>query len=209
MENGSPYNIIKDTRYVGRGLALQVLSTGVYAVGINANQVRRGARPTDKKLYNSELGTPVITDISFPAFSWTDPVTGFVTDVPEFRSPSCLITVNLQKVIVKTPIQGLGGTVKEYIYTGDSNITIEGVITNQSGIHPFDAVNALKKLIDAPIAISVVSRYLQNLDIETLVIESAEIGQEEGGYSYQKFKLYCVTDIPVELNIISSSNTSA
>lgn len=193
-------------KYITQGAIINAATTEQYRSGITASELRRDKAP-DPKLYNSKLGTPVLADITVPAFEYT--VDGITYYVPEFKSYECLISVNSSKNIVKTVIQGLKGTVKEYISDGDDMVVIDGIITGQNGNYPFEAVQDLKKLVAAPVAFKITSRYLQNLDIDTLVIEGSEINQEEGGYSYQKFKLYCVTDIPIELNIISSSNTTA
>ena len=195
--------------YVAKGLAVNIGSRLIYKSGVETNQLIKQATPKDAALYKSGLGTDITANITIPAFSYTDAVSGFVTDIPEIVFDNFLISTTAQKVIVKTYIQGLPGTVKEYITNGDNQVIIEGVIAGQNGVYPYDVVNALNKLSDVPVAFRIVSRYLQNLDIDTIVIESSEINQDEGGYSFQKFKLYCITDIPVELNIISSSNTTS
>ena len=195
--------------YIAKGVAVQLGSQYIYKAGIETNQLVKGALPKDKALYKSKLGTDIQANVVIPAFSFTDAVSGYVYDIPEITFDNFLISTSAQKVIVKTYIQGLPGSVKEYITNGDNQIVIEGTITGQNGVYPSDEVNALNKLADAPVAFKIISRFLQNLDIDTIVIESAEINQEEGGYSFQKFKLYCSTDIPVELNIISSSNTTS
>jgi hypothetical protein len=116
---------------------------------------------------------------------------------------SILITVNQSKNITKTDIQGRDGTVKEYIGMGDYVITINGIITGNNGHYPIDEVKDLKKMLDANIAISVVSWYLQNLDVSLIVITDFEIPQEMGGYSYQKFSISALSDTPQEIQIFN------
>jgi hypothetical protein len=128
--------------------------------------------------------------------------------VPEIKIATLIIEVTKQKNIVKTIIQGSTGSVNEYISTMDDVVVISGVIAGSNGIYPYNEVSDLNKLIQAPVAFKVISRWLQNLNIDNLIIVSADIPQREGGYSFQDFRLYCENDIPIELNIISASNTT-
>lgn len=192
------YNII--------GVGVGLVTKQIYKAGIAANQAKGSGQPLDKKLYNSELGTPVMTDLTVDPFNYT--IDGVTYYVPGIKLYKMLIQTSGNKSIVKTPIQGLDGTVKEYISSGDNTVIIEGCLTGSNGRYPYNEVNDLNKLIDAPVAFKVTSKYLQNLGIDTLVIESFDIPMQGGYYSQQDFKLYCVTDIPVELYIVSSSNTT-
>lgn len=194
--------------YIIQGLGVQAASTQQYKAGIEANQRQKlGIIQMDKPLYNSKLGTPVFSDLVVDPFNYT--IDGVTYYVPGIKTYDIILVTSGNKNIVKTTIQGLNGDVKEYVNTGPDTIVIEGVITGNNGVYPYNEVSDLKKLIDAPVAFKVTSRFLQTLNIDTLVIEGYELPQIKGGYSYQNFKLYCVTDIPVELNIISSSNTTA
>ena len=207
-ENSTNTNILKANKYIIAGAATSKVRDLTYLAGINASQLAAGAQSPDKELYKSKLNTSVVSDLTVPAFQYTDPITGTVYDVPELKIYDVLIKTTALKVIIKTYITGLSGSVKEYITSGDNDVVLEGRITGQNGVYPYDEVNALNKLSDAPVAFKVVSSFLQNLDIDSLVCNSIEMNQDEGGYSYQKFTMYCSTDIPVELNIISSSNTN-
>jgi hypothetical protein len=190
--------------YIIKGVTTKIVTTGLYAAGI---QIAQKGVVRDKPLYTSKIGTPVYSDLTIDEFTYT--VNGQTFIVPKLQLYTMILTTSGAKNIVKTPIQGLKGTIKEYISDGDDVVIIEGTITGKNGIYPYQEVADLKALINAPVAFKVVSRFLQNLDIDTLVIETYDLPQMEGGYSYQKFKLYCVTDIPVELNIVSESNTTA
>lgn len=195
------------TKYIIRGIGLQVVDQSLYKAGIDAVMLKQDPAGRDKPLYNSQLGTPVFGDFTVDPFNYTtDGVTFFV---PGVKLYTIIIEVTKGKNIVTTPIQGLKGTVKEYISDGDDIVIISGIIAGQNGIFPYKEVNDLNKLVEAPVAFKVISRWLQNLNIDSLVINGADIPQMPGGYSYQEFKLYCVSDIPIELNIISPSNTTA
>jgi hypothetical protein len=97
---------------------------------------------------------------------------------------------------------GRNGTVKEYIGEGDASISFKGVITGKNGHYPIEKVELLKQIIQAPISIPVVCKYLNDLDIHTIVFEDRILDQQEGGYSYQTFSLNAISDTPQELKFI-------
>lgn len=154
----------------------------------------------DKELYKSTLGTAVLTDIQFTGNTWKDNY-GNTQSFNTLKFETILVSVNQSKNIVTTDIQGRDGTVKEYIGLGDYSINISGIITGANGHYPLDEVKNLKRMLDANIAINVVSWYLQNLDIDNLVIKDYEIGQDLGGYSYQRFTISALSDTPQEIAI--------
>lgn len=156
----------------------------------------------DPELYKSALGTPVLTDLQFIGQTWTDQY-GVTRTFKTLTFQAVLITVNQSKNIVLTDIQGRDGTVKEYIGMGDYAITINGIIAGPNGHYPKDEVKDLKRMLDANIAVSVVSWYLQNLDVSSIVIKDYEIPQTQGGYSYQNFSVSALSDTPTEIQIFN------
>jgi hypothetical protein len=58
-------------------------------------------------------------------------------------------------------------------------------------------------MLNANIAISVVSWYLQNLDVSSIVVKDYEIAQEAGGYSFQNFSINALSDTPTEIQIFN------
>ena len=156
----------------------------------------------DKELYrSSQLGTPVYTNITFSAGSYESNTPGKTISYGPVTYEAVLITVSQAKKIIKTEIQGRDGTVKEYIGMDDYQVQINGIITGPNGHYPKDDVSALKAILDAPVPIDVACTYLQTLGIDSLVVEQYEMGQQEGGYSYQTFSISCISDVPQELRI--------
>lgn len=153
----------------------------------------------DKELYKSSLGTPVFTNLTFKAVTYTDLTTGLQIKTEDITLDTILITVSIPKIIVKTQIQGRNGSVKEYIGQDDYQVSINGIIVGSSGHYPAESVRLLKRMLDAPVAIPVVSDYLLNLDIHSLVVTDSAFNQEPGGYSKQNFTINCVSDTPIEL----------
>lgn len=156
----------------------------------------------DASLYNSPLGTPVVIDLTFSGVSYTDFNTNktFTTKTLVFATVLC--TVSQAKKIIKTEIQGRDGTVKEYIGLDDYQVNINGIITAANGVHPADTVTELKKMLDAPVPIPIISSFLNRLGIYNVVIENYTLPQVAGGYSKQDFSINAISDAPLELQII-------
>lgn len=167
---------------------------------IFSRNVPRQSPSRDAKIGTSPLGTPIQSNIIFQAGEYVDDNDETQT-WDELTYAAALITVTQTKKIVKTEIAGKNGTVKEYIGLDDYVVQVQGIITGANGVHPKDEVAALKRMLDAPVPIPVSCAYLQNLGIMNLVVESYDIGQQEGGYSYQQFTITFVDDIPTELRI--------
>jgi hypothetical protein len=163
-----------------------------------------GTTLLDPGLYKSSLGTWVFSDltlgdkVNLENNKWTDNK-GIVHSFNPMTFYALLFNVTRANKIVRTEIQGRDGTVKEYIGKDDYKVLINGVITGPNGHYPIDEVNQLKKILDAPIPLIVTSWYLQNLDIDMLVIDDYELNQE--AYSYQQFSINTSSDEPVELKI--------
>jgi hypothetical protein len=154
-------------------------------------------------LYKSELGTDVVQDITFKSVTYTAP-DGTQYTTPELKLYMMLLSVVIPKVIVKTAIQGVDGTVKEYIGQDDAQVTISGVLTAKNGERPQTQMQDLKSVVDARVPIRVVCDYLADLNIFELVIQSANFPQKAGGYSTQEFVLNCISDTPVEINFLNA-----
>ena len=89
------------------------------------------AKPFDVKNKDIELngsdwiGVPTLTSL---AFEYKD---------KRVELYECIITINQEKNIVTTPLQGRDGTIKEYISDGDFTISVDaavcGYVINQNG----------------------------------------------------------------------------
>lgn len=158
------------------------------------------AAAKDVALYMSSLGTPVIADVTLKGSTYTNNDGKQIT-TQDITLITVLVNVSQTKKIITTEIQGRDGTVKEYIGMDDYSISINGILTGSNGQFPLNEFLLLKELCKAPVALAVVSRYLQNLDIYNLVIKEYNFDQEAGGASKQNFSLNCISDVPVELQI--------
>lgn len=193
-----------------------IISDAAFRTGISQTNPTKQANPTftidqtdnrDPALnYQSTLNTPVYTNIEFLPGTYETNTKGVFksfgsdTDGPDrLRYETVLVTVSQSKKIIKTEIQGRDGTIKEYIGLDDYQVSVRGIITGKNGQRPVDQISALKKMLDAPIAVEVASTYLQMLGIHFMVLESYELGETEGGYSYQTFSMNFLSDVQQEL----------
>lgn len=113
---------------------------------------------------------------------------------------SALIALSQSKVIVKTPLEGRDGTVKEYINNGDHDINVTGLLCNKGPGYPKELVAELKTFLDAKKPIKVIHTVLNMMGINEVVIESWSLPHTPftNGQTY-KFK--AVSEKAVELTI--------
>jgi len=163
------------------------------------NSVPQGTTP-DAALYRSQLGTPVFANLKFSGAAYTDNL-GNRLNFPDLIFDTVILTLDQTKNIVTTVIQGLDGTVKEYIGLGDYSINIHLIITGPNGQYPRAQVAQLRQMLLAPIPISVTSWYLQLFGINNLVVNSFSFAQEIGGYSYQPVSISALSDNYVQFTV--------
>lgn len=142
--------------------------------------------PSNKVSY---LGTPVFGDV----------VLKYEPLNLEVELQTVLCEVSMTKNIIKTALQGVDGTIKEYVSDGDYDVTIQGAVVAQDVFYPEQDTKLLHQLCLVKDAIIVESEFLQLFDIYNLVIENYSFPQQEGFLNMQLFELQCVSDKPIEL----------
>jgi hypothetical protein len=148
------------------------------------------------------------TTVSDGALTYTNFDDETIT-VDPLRMDIVLITITQVKNIVKTPISGRNGTVKEYISDGDYAINIKGIFLGEY-TDVEDRKNKLH-LIDfckSNISINCSSGYLQDFDINSLVVDKYEFKQVEGERSKTMFILDCSSDTPFEIEETKDAETT-
>jgi hypothetical protein len=182
-------------------LPSQVIPLAEFQAGVRI--VTKTAPTPDSGFKTSALGTPVVSNLSIKAGNYTD-IYGSVIYYPDvfannnnqnFDVDTVLFNINQSRNIIKTPIQGLDGTVKEYISDGDYIINIKGVIQGANGVYPTQDVENLISICQAKCALTIFSDYLQILGITNIVIENYSLPQEMGSQSQQVFELNCLSDV--------------
>lgn len=199
------FSPIVDPGQVLRGFGLQSLKGVFYNFGEDEQD--------DKApVATSYLGTPVFMNIEFIPGSFIDKQGRTINygnlvrnndDGTSFKIDTVLVDVTQSKQIIKTNIQGVPGTVKEYISKGDYQIKIRGALVSQSGVkYPEDEVIQLKEYLEAEAAIGVAGRFLNDVfDVTDIVVERFNFPQVEGGQNFQLFEITAVSDDPIELSV--------
>ena len=185
------YDIPTPTTPIERVFQLQN-NVIISAINPYRGRVPQG-NPADLPVATSSLGTPVYSDFTFDAGTYTDDANNTI-EIAEINFQTVIITVEQAKNIVVTSISGANGTVKEYIGMGDYRITIQGVITGTNGSYPQPEVNALINVLSAPIALNVTSYFLAQFGIVTAVVTDYLIPQIEGSNSIQPFNIVLLSD---------------
>lgn len=133
--------------------------------------------------------------------------------VKEFIFNECLISLNMEKNIVTTPLQGRNGTIKEYVSDGDYNISIDaGVSTytiEQNGEYnidyPKDAVKELKDILSLPETLEVQSDFLEIFGIKSAVVKAFSL-QQETHSNRQSINIQMLSDEPYEIKLKEENN---
>lgn len=156
------------------------LSVILEKAGMNKYQ---GAMPS---LYNSPLGTPVYSDLSIAAGSYS--VNGSNISYKEIHIPNTLFVVTKKKRIVVTGIKGASGDVFEY--TGEDSAQIECMVkfygTNLN--YPKDTMNNFYRMLECNQPIQINSWYLNQQDIHYAVVTDYELPQQTGNIAEQEVK---------------------
>ncbi len=119
-----------------------------------------------------------------------------------------LYQVNQAKNIIRTPIAGRDGQIKEYSGEDDFEINIRGAIYGTNGAYPWDRVKNLVYFLRYNQSIGIISKYLNEVfDITEIVVKDYAFEQSEGSYSYQKFEINCWSEKPVEILIQEANNS--
>ena len=191
---------------VGTAVALS------FASSPSINYQGRVPQPTNsqRELYKSFLGTPVVINLEIEGASYTKD--GVNYSFPDMKFDSVLVNLQQTKNIIKTPVQGLNGTIKEYISDGDWSVNIKGVIIGQNGVYPLDNsiqasdINANVTNLKTALGMNqplVVKSWLLNgvFGIYTIVVENQTWPQSEGSIATQLFEISAMSDKPTELLI--------
>lgn len=144
-----------------------------------------------------KLGIPWLTSVSFN-----------YKDKEPFEFEECIMTLNLEKNIVSTPLQGRNGTIKEYVTQGDFNITMAAAVSNyQDGgqgssitEYPQEKIKDLKAYLDIEDSIVVHSQFLDYFGIQSVVIQKYSLTQETHS-NRQSISITMLSDTPYEIKL--------
>lgn len=190
-----------NTNFLVTGLGLQLLKPKLFNVEDTENE------PNDRFSY---LGTPVFSNLEIPSGQYRDNK-GQVITFDGIRIDTVLFDVSIEKNIIRTPINGRDGTVKQYVSLGDYVVNCQGIIVGQTdasnsgfdvkstNLVPEIEIRKLNSIIQVPQEIEVVSEFLDFFDISTVVIQGGSVSQREGFRDSVVFSLSMLSDSPIEL----------
>lgn len=148
----------------------------------------------------SWMGLPVFDTVVFDEIRYTTN-DGKNIGISKMTLQNCMHVVNMVKNVVKTPISGGDGTVKEYIGMGDYVITLSGMLVSQHANTP--PTLEKKQLIDfckAPVPINLYSNFLADFEVFSIVVEGEPtFTQIEGTRNAVMFTVPCCSDKPFEV----------
>lgn len=188
-------------RFITTGLGVQLLKPKLFDVDSIQNE------ESDRMSY---LGTSVFSNLEIPAGQYKN-IKGEVIPFDGIRIDTVLFDVSIEKNIVRTPINGRDGTVKQYISLGDYAISCQGIIIGESdavnagfdvtetNVVPETEIRKLNEIMRVPQEIEVVSEFLDFFDVSTVVIEGASFSQREGFRDSIYFSCGMLSDAPIEL----------
>lgn len=187
--------------------------TAIHAAFINYKEVlkEQGSFDVTTLIENKKgkFGQPIFDEFSFLA-NEINPIT-YETDVDfganaikivsDFTFETALIEINQTKNIVKTAISGLNGTVKEYMSNGDYVINLRGIIVGDVANQRPDRndLNALVAFLNAPLSLPISCTFLEELKINSVVIESYKLAQREGARNIIDIEINMLSDTAIEL----------
>lgn len=112
-----------------------------------------------------------------------------------------LVDVSLHRIIIKTQINGMDGTIKEFISNSDYDVTIRGFLI---GSNPYKApekeIRKFRKYFtDKKKQLSVTGKIFDLLGIDKLVVEEWSLPQLPTYINIRPFELKCVSDLGYEV----------
>ena len=194
--------IANEAKLIIKGFGLGALKSKFFfhPGDLNQRTLEEEARAEGKEgSYNGQFGLPVFDILTLIGFSYNTP-DGKTITVPTIELGTALIEVSQSKNIVKTPIQGRNGTIKEYVSDGDFIINIKGVLaSNAQDYYPIDLKKELLSFCAAPVSFGVASKILDSFGVSEIVIQDYSFPQNEGMRNIVPFELQCLSETPFEI----------
>jgi hypothetical protein len=170
----------------------------------------------DGYMASSLLGMPVMCHVDFKGGNYVD-FQGNAVTLPDVTFETVLISVNIRRNNVRTPIRGRAtGDVTELSSMGNFDVELRVIVTadapvnptinkmNQIGVYPRDNMEAINQILLSPVSIPVECWYLQQFGINFLMIDDGiSIEQIEGEYTMQRITIPCYSDSPLIVKQIS------
>jgi hypothetical protein len=145
-----------------------------------------------------KVETPESTD--FEAYNYGDELflPCSINDVELPNEP--VISLKGKKRIIKTPVPGLPGTVKEHIQLDDYQITIKGIAVNDDEDDlPQEQIRELREMAETLAPLKITNRLLSYFNIDEIVITSFDFPGVEGHQNMQAYVFQCLSNQTIDL----------
>lgn len=153
--------------------------------------------PEDEAAAETYLGTQVYDQLIFPIDGNEE-----IGTTEELVINDVLFRVTRPKLIVKTPVQGRKGRVKEIISLDDYQVEITGKIVGEfPQVRPVEKIRTLNAIESYEGSVAIAVNFLSIFNIDTIVIESITVEQREGYYNEVLFQITASSDEPIELQV--------
>jgi hypothetical protein len=136
---------------------------------------------------------------------------------PYNLSPYTILEITRAKNIVKTPMLGLNGTVKEFISMDDWQLTFKGFLINEERDElPYEQTARLLEVFGINEQLLFVSETVrrwferqgaiaQGEALEFIVIEEVRLPGLDGFSNVQPFEIVAVSDNPIEIELLTNA----
>jgi len=158
--------------------------------------------PADEVIGFSYLGTPVYTQIVIKDTIGRVTIPGQMSGEGWAVFQSAFCVVSQERNIIRTPIQGRNGTVKEYISDDDYQIEIIGAIVSPyRDVAPHEDLYNIVKLMQTQNEIVIVSDFISQFGISDVVINGGNFRQVPGMRNQIDFTIRLYSDDPTEIQL--------
>lgn len=113
---------------------------------------------------------------------------------------NAIVTVSQSRKIVTTDVQGMDGTVKEYINNGDYELNVQGVLAMPGQVFPKEKINELRAFMEVKKSIPIISSYLNSMNIYDIVVTGWDL-RWAGYVNAIPYRFTALSDKPIELVI--------
>ena len=149
----------------------------------------------DPIIEKSYLGTPIMSNVVFKAPKNRASDFNYLEQV---KLNHVLVSIRQVKQIVKTQVEGMPGTIKEYISLGDYEITINGTLVNEDD--PFAAprtqLNDLLAFLNFEGVIELSSKATKPYGILEVVVMDYVINEKAGTLNEYPIRIRLLSDTP-------------
>ncbi|MBP7174005.1 MAG: hypothetical protein KBA33_08085 [Cloacibacterium sp.] len=214
---------------MGFPIAITPPNTEQLARGAAVNILYRFGMQTAKPFKISDTigsnGNPVFNEIAdIEGKPWLTTL-GLEYGGKTFEFIECIVTINQEKNIITTALQGRDGTIKEYISDGDYSITVDAAInnyqeisippltpysmpiefTNSSFEYPLEKLKELQSFLKTPDSLNIQCDLLEVFKVRSVVVKSFNL-QQETHSNRQSIQIQLLSDEPYEIKLKQDEN---